>query len=108
MNRDSDWTSEPLTFARALADETRQEIMRLCCCRWLSVHEIVDALQVTQPTVSHHLSVLRQANLVLVQRKGRETFYQLNQERVARCCGKVMVRYAPDIATSDPEFPTEA
>ncbi|MGD8813582.1 MAG: metalloregulator ArsR/SmtB family transcription factor [Anaerolineales bacterium] len=108
MNRDRDLTSEPLTFARALADETRQEIMRLCCCRWLSVHEIVDALQVTQPTVSHHLAVLREANLVHVRRKGRETFYQLNQERVALCCGKVMIRYAPDIDTSDLELHSEA
>jgi DNA-binding transcriptional ArsR family regulator len=45
-------------FAKALADETRQEIMRLCCCQWLSVGEIVEALDVTQPTVSHHLSLL--------------------------------------------------
>jgi ArsR family transcriptional regulator len=100
MNCSSDIATDPITFARALADETRQEIMRLCCCSWRSVKEIVDELQVTQPTVSHHLAVLREAGLVHVRRQGRQTFYQLNQDRVALCCGKVMARYAPDIIAS--------
>jgi ArsR family transcriptional regulator len=100
MNYESDVPTDPITFARALADETRQEIMRLCCCDWLSVKEIVDALHVTQPTVSHHLAVLREAGLVGVRRRGRQTFYRLNQERVAFCCGKMMERYAPDITTA--------
>jgi ArsR family transcriptional regulator len=107
MNNKRDLTADPITFARVLADETRQEIMRLCCCRWLSVREIVDALQVTQPTVSHHLAVLRQANLVLFRRQGRQTFYQLNQKRVALCCGHLMFRFAPDVASSDTQIPSE-
>ena len=40
-----------VNFAKALADETRQKIMSLCCCKWLSVGEIVEALHVSQPTV---------------------------------------------------------
>ena len=28
-------------FAKALADQTRQKIMRLCCCAWLSVNDII-------------------------------------------------------------------
>jgi len=59
----------PVEFAKALADETRQEIMRLCCCCWLSVGEIVAALNVTQPTVSHHLAILKGANLVQARRE---------------------------------------
>jgi ArsR family transcriptional regulator len=94
-------TVEPITFARILADETRQEIMQLCCSRWLSVQEIVDALRVTQPTVSHHLAMLRQAHLVLVRRQGRQTFYRLNQEHVALCCGKLLARFAPEFISSD-------
>lgn len=100
MNLESDTTADPIIFARALADKTRQEIMRLCCCKWLSVKEIVDSLQVTQPTVSHHLAMLREAGLVNVRRQGRQTFYQINQDRVAICCGKMMARYAPDISPS--------
>lgn len=101
MNEVIELSSEPITFARILADETRQEIMRLCCCAWLSVSEMVDALEVTQPTVSHHLAVLRDAGLVNVRRQGRQTFYQLNQDRVAICCGKMMARFAPDIRASE-------
>ena len=31
---------DPVLFAKALADETRQKIMKICCCEWLSVNEI--------------------------------------------------------------------
>ena len=52
---------DTVEFAKALADETRQKIMVLCCCKQLSVNDIVDALDVTQPTVSHHLKILKTA-----------------------------------------------
>ncbi len=87
---------DPVLFAKALADETRQQIMKLCCCRWLSVTEIVEQLQVTQPTVSHHLAILRQANLVDVREEGKHTFYRLNQERISVCCGELRTKFAAD------------
>lgn len=89
---------DSVAFGRALADATRQRIMRLCCCQWRSVGEIAQALGVTQPTVSHHLAVLREAGLVRVRPEGRQTFYSLDQEQIAVCCGRLMVRYAPDVA----------
>lgn len=83
-------------FAKALADDTRQKIMKLCCCEWISVNEIVERLgNVTQPTVSHHLAILREAGLVQVRHEGKQTFYNLNQERVVFCCGQLMVNFAP-------------
>lgn len=88
---------EALSFARALADETRQELMRLCCCEWRSVGELAKAVGVTQPTVSHHLAFLREAGLVEARPRGRQTFYTLNQERVAECCGRLVARFAPEI-----------
>ena len=84
-------------FAKALADNTRQHIMRLCCCQWLSVGEIVDALQVTQPTVSHHLSILKTAGLVRVRRVGKQTFYSINQEKLAAACCTLAEDFAPDL-----------
>jgi len=86
----------PVKFAKALADETRQEIMKLVCCEWLSVNEIVEKLDVSQPTVSHHLSILRKENLVGVREEGKQTFYKLNQNRVASCCGQLMIKFAPE------------
>ena len=91
----------PVLFAKALADETRQKIMNLVCCQWLSVNEIVEQLNVTQPTVSHHLSILRDASLVSVREEGKQTFYSLNQERVAFCCGQLMLKFAPETDTAE-------
>ena len=89
-------TINPVLFAKALADETRQKIMNCCCCEWCSVTEIVEKLDVTQPTVSHHLAVLREAGLVNMREEGKQTFYTLNQERVVACCGQLMLKFAPE------------
>ena len=90
-------TADPVEFAKAIADDTRQQIMRLCCCRWMNVGEIVDALhQVSQPTVSHHLSILRSAGLVNVRREGKQVFYSLNQDALASACCVLTDNFAPD------------
>lgn len=85
---------DPVTFAKVLADDTRQKIMKLTCCRWISVNEIVECLKVTQPTVSHHLAVLRDAGLVHVKEDGKQTFYQLNRELVNVCCDHLVVKFS--------------
>lgn len=85
-----------VAFAKALADETRQKIMKLCCCQELTVTEIVDALDVSQPTVSHHLKILKNAGLVASRRDGKEIYYTLNQERLAAGCCQVAEVFAPN------------
>ncbi len=94
----------PVLFAKALADETRQDIMRRLCCAWLSVNELVEQLggKVNQPTVSHHLKKLEEAGLVLVRQEGRRRFYTLNQEVMTVCCGTLMRVFAPDYVTKLP------
>lgn len=87
---------DAVLFAKALADSTRQKIMGLCCCGWLSVNEIVEKTDVTQPTVSHHLAILREAGLVDVRTEGKQTFYTLNQDKVVACCGQLMSKFAPE------------
>jgi ArsR family transcriptional regulator len=86
----------PVLFAKAIADETRQKIMSACCCCWLSVSEIVEKMNVSQPTVSHHLAILREAGLVNVREEGKQTFYSLNQENIAVCCGQILLKFAPE------------
>jgi len=93
--------ANPVLFAKALADETRQKIMKLVCCQWLSVNEIVEQLDVSQPTVSHHLALLRETGLVNVREEGKQTFYSLNQERVASCCGVLMINFAPETKVTE-------
>lgn len=93
--------TNPVIFAKALADETRQKIMNLVCCEWLSVNEVVEKLDVSQPTVSHHLAILREAGLVKVREEGKQTFYTLNQERMATCCGNLVIKFAPETDTAE-------
>jgi ArsR family transcriptional regulator, arsenate/arsenite/antimonite-responsive transcriptional repressor len=101
MNEKLSSTSS-VDFAKALADETRQKIMNLCCCKWLTVNEIVEALgNVTQPTVSHHLAILRDAGLVKTRSEGKHTFYTLNQEQLAACCGRLIVGFAPETGAAE-------
>jgi ArsR family transcriptional regulator len=94
--------SNLLPFARAIADDTRLEIMRHLCCTWLSVNDVVEALgrRVTQPTVSHHLKVLEEAGLAHVRQEGRQRFYTLNQERVTFCCSQLVQTFAPGYSAS--------
>ncbi|MEI6603463.1 MAG: metalloregulator ArsR/SmtB family transcription factor [Clostridia bacterium] len=91
----------PVLFAKAISDETRQKIMNLCCCDSLSVNEIVEKLDVSQPTVSHHLAILREADLVTIREEGKQTFYSLNQENIAVCCGQLMIKFAPESITTE-------
>jgi len=87
-----------VTFAKAMADDTRQQMCNHLCCVWLSVNDLVDELggKVKQPTVSHHLKLLEEANLVLVRQEGRQRFYTLNQEHMTMCCGSLITTFAPD------------
>jgi ArsR family transcriptional regulator len=88
---------DPVEFAKAIADDTRQQIMRLCCCHAMNVTEIVAALQqVSQPTVSHHLGILRAAGLVKVRREGKQVYYTLNQDRLASACCVLTDNFAPE------------
>jgi DNA-binding transcriptional ArsR family regulator len=87
-------------FAKAIADETRQEIMSHLCCVWLNVNDLVEKLggKINQPTVSHHLKKLEEAGLVYVREEGRFRFYTLNQEQFTVCCGLLVRNFAPNYA----------
>lgn len=65
------------TFA-ALADPNRQKIIKCLKKSELPVNEIAKNLNITLATLSHHLDILRRADLVSSRREGRQIFYQLN------------------------------
>ena len=90
-----------LEFAKALAGGTRQKIMAFCCCQERGVNEIVEYVGVAQPTVSHHLAILRDAGLVKVRHEGKQTFYELNQDRVISCCGQLLEYFAPETEATE-------
>ena len=93
--------TDPVLFAKAIADDTRQKIMSECCCSWLSVNEIVEKVGFSQPTISHHLAILRDAGLVNIREEGKQTFYSLNQEKIVACCGQLMIKFAPETTTTE-------
>jgi ArsR family transcriptional regulator len=93
--------ANPVEFAKALADDTRQKIMAFCCCQERGVSEIVEHVGVAQPTVSHHLAILRDAGLVSIRHEGKQTFYTLNQDRVVSCCGRIMQVFAPETEAAE-------
>jgi ArsR family transcriptional regulator len=69
---------------KALADPTRVAIVnRLAAADEVCVCDFVAALDLAQPTVSHHLKVLRDAGLVESSRRGTWAFYRLVPEAVA-------------------------
>ena len=63
---------------RALADPTRRDILRLLRSGPLTSGEIAQHFDAAWPTVSRHLAVLRDAQLVLSTRVGQQIVYELN------------------------------
>ena len=68
---------------KALSDGTRQEILRLLEQHQCTVGEIVGNFTLSQPTISRHLSVLKEANLVSDQRHGQNVIYRLNDDALS-------------------------
>lgn len=68
---------------KALSNPLRVGIVRQLAGGDRAVHELVDALGVTQPRISEHLAILRGARLVAAERHGRSVSYHLVDEHVA-------------------------
>lgn len=67
-------------FFKALSDSTRQNILRLLDDKERTVSEIVSNFNLSQPTISRHLAVLKEAELVMDRRQGQNVFYSLNDD----------------------------
>ena len=63
---------------RALADPIRREILTLLKKGRMSAGDIVDHFDVTGASISRHLSVLKDADLIRDKREGKYIFYELN------------------------------
>jgi DNA-binding transcriptional ArsR family regulator len=66
-----------------LAEPTRRRILDLLLERSRPVGELVDVLGLSQPGVSKHLRVLREADLVQVRREAQQRWYELQPQRLA-------------------------
>ena len=63
---------------RALADPIRREILNMLKKGRMSAGEITEHFSVTGAAISRHLSVLKEADLIIDQREGKFIFYELN------------------------------
>jgi len=87
-----------------IADSTRRDILRVLLQRdqqtedGTSVSQIVGELSVTQPTVSKHLKVLREAGLVTVREDGQHRYYRLSSAPLEEVDDWLMPFFVEDAA----------
>lgn len=77
---------------RALSDETRQQIVWMLSEREMSAGEIASVFRMRAPSVSHHLSVLRGAEVVIPRREGQRVIYSLNVRLIEDCLADFSAR----------------
>ena len=79
---------------KALSDSTRQQILQLLEERQRNVGEIVGNFELSQPTISRHLSVLKEADLVIDQRQGQNVVYRLNPDTLSHSMVQFFGRFS--------------
>ncbi|MFA6636399.1 MAG: metalloregulator ArsR/SmtB family transcription factor [Candidatus Omnitrophota bacterium] len=65
---------------KALADKTRQDILELLGASEMNVTDICSEFGITQPTVSHHLQILKKCKLLGHRKQGKNVYYYLRQD----------------------------
>ncbi|MBD2355960.1 metalloregulator ArsR/SmtB family transcription factor [Tolypothrix sp. FACHB-123] len=95
-----------LQFFKALADESRLKIVGILANQECSVEELAVLLQLKEPTVSHHLSKLKELNLVTMRPEGNSRLYQLDSEALQNISKEI---FTPEkIASLIEDVDTEA
>jgi DNA-binding transcriptional ArsR family regulator len=77
-------------FFRAIGHPVRQKI--ICILhpdKELPVNKLVEELKLSQSTVSHHLSILKKANILRAREEGAQTHYSICCETIASCCASL-------------------
>ena len=72
----------------AMGDANRLKILELLKNEELCVSDICKRFSITQPSVSHHLDILKRAGLVTSDKRGREVYYRFNRDAIVECCGQ--------------------
>jgi len=80
-------------FCKTLADETRQQILEMLQEGEKCVSDIVAAFDMSQPTISHHLNILKRFGLVTTRKEGKQVFYAINRDNVVECCGRLIAKF---------------
>lgn len=67
---------------QAIADPTRRAILMLLAAQTMTAGAIADNFNVARPTISKHMQVLSECELVTASQKGREVYYELQVEKM--------------------------
>jgi DNA-binding transcriptional ArsR family regulator len=73
-------------YFKAFGDPTRLKILAYLASKEMSVNDLTAIIGLSQPTVSRHLSILKEAEIVIDRRDGQNVFYSLNKNTVEDCC----------------------
>jgi DNA-binding transcriptional ArsR family regulator len=83
---------------KAIADPTRREILRLLRRGEMTAGDLAERFDMTKPTMSHHFSVLKEADLLTSRREGQQIWYGLNTTVV-----QDLMAWAMDLIRSEGE-----
>ena len=81
-----------LRFFKSLADESRLKIIGLLASAEHNVQDLAKLLKLKEPTVSHHLAILREAGLVQMRADGNTHWYRLDFEKLRSVSRTVLTR----------------
>ncbi len=98
----SDRDDQCCQVLQAIADRHRLKILKLLQGGELCVSDICAHFEMSQPSVSHHLDVLKRAGVVTSEKRGREVYYRFAGDRIVECCGaqfrllKILLDHQPE------------
>jgi DNA-binding transcriptional ArsR family regulator len=88
---------------KVLSSESRLLLVRLLAVEPATVGSLVSQTGMSQPLVSQHLRTLRQANILIVSRVGREATYQLADQHIAHVIDDAIVHVLEERTTTEGE-----
>ncbi|SRR5258706_5969156 len=97
-------TETLLAFFKALADESRLRIVGLLAEREHSVQELARALDLKEPTVSHHLAILKATGLVTARAEGTTRWHALDRTALENLSYRVLQRAPEPAPAADDEW----
>jgi len=84
-------------FFEGFADKHRMKILELLLERRMNVSEICTHFSMKQPSVSHHLAVLKKSGVIETKREGKEIYYSINRKNIAALMTYYLSRFGLEV-----------
>jgi ArsR family transcriptional regulator len=76
-----------LDFFKAMCDSNRHRILLLIKQKGeVNASYIIEKMNLSQPTISHHLKIMVESGVLKVHREGKEAYYKINEDLISSCC----------------------